>query len=94
MRFVIIYRHRDDVRANIQTLVSQLVPQGLNFALTPLNHPIFNSRPFWPEAKELLSLPMSHQCEEVVWDGQVLESKRKLIIDVEVVVEEPEPETA
>jgi hypothetical protein len=92
MRFVIIYKNRDDVRVNIERHVPGFISRGADFAGQPITLPFFETRPYWPYTNEINALPFSTQVEEVDWNGVQLISIRKLIIDIDVVVSVPAPE--
>lgn len=97
MRFVIIYRNRDDVRATIERIIPDLIRQKAPLTTQEVHHSIFRSFPFWPAQSSINSLPFNMQCEEVEYMAGKLVSIRKLVIDVEVIEAAPpaaSPETA
>lgn len=86
MRFVILYRNREDIRELVEQQIGQAIKQGFNFLTHALNSPLFQTRPFWPTQEETAAMPFLTQCEEVEWTGDKLVSIRKLIYEAEKVV--------
>lgn len=84
MRFVIIYRNRPDIRQHVEQILRQGIAQGVAFHIQPQNTPIFQTRPFWPTTSELMSLPMTHQCEEVEFKDDKFVTIHQMVIDIEV----------
>ena len=88
MRFVIIYQNREDVRNNVEALINQAIAQGANLAAQEIQHPLVQTKLYWPDVKFVNSLPLNVQCEEVEFKEGKLISLKKSIVDIEVSVSE------
>lgn len=86
MRFVVIYQNDDNVRRMIEQQIPLLVKEhGVDLLKKEFSTPVFKSHPQWPNSKDMMSLPMSWQCEEFDWEDSKLISVRKLVLDAEII---------
>jgi hypothetical protein len=88
---VILYINTTQRRAQVVELLHQMVAQGMDYEQPQdFNHPIVYVRSAWPNSKELLSLPLHVQCEELKYVSGNFLSIRVNTIDAEYVSFEPD----
>ena len=89
MRFVILYRNRQDIRDTIRDTIERWIlaamGKGMDFCAQPIRTSFFLTRLTWPDLAELYNFPVWMQVEEVEIIEQKLVSCRKVVVDVEMV---------
>lgn len=87
MNFVVIYQNNPYLR---QSIFGQLVDwsKKIDFEKQGINGQGFQITPSWPDADTLKTFALNLQVEAVSVEGDVIITKRKLIVDVETVKEE------
>jgi hypothetical protein len=85
MKFVIIYQNRDDVRNFIVNWLKDAIRQGAQFHAQPVETPFVKTRLYWPPTSELVTFPMSQQCEELEFKDGKFVTSRVLIFEAEIV---------
>ena len=92
MIFSVIYQNKKEIRDTVIALLLSAISQGHELNKTKANHPLFNSKPNWPNSSELNEIPMSYQCEEFRFENGSLNTLRQLVIDVEVITQDARTE--
>ena len=86
MRFVVIYKNSPEIRNHVLNVLTQVLSQNVNLEQTPVNHPLCQIRPSWPDMQSLLNLPLNMQCEQIEYAEGKFNTVRQNVIDIEVIV--------
>lgn len=74
------------MRDQIIPVLMDVLSKGNDLGKSNVNHPLFSTRPWWPDMQTLFNLPLNVQCEELDFAEGSLRTTRIQVIDVEVVV--------
>lgn len=87
MKFTILYQNRTHIRDQVIALIINTLSHGYDLSTGDINHPMFLSRPAWPDRNVLDSMPTHFQCEEMEFKEGSLRTLRVQVIDVEAFVD-------
>lgn len=81
MRFVIIYKNKEETRKDIEVALLKAISEGHNFEELPIRAETFYTLLWWPSEYQIGKLSFNIQIEELEYKDGALTTLRKRIID-------------